>query len=66
MQKKKAERIYRMSEQFDDWDGVDATELYGIGKYGSTVTDCFTKTRYQPTLVIMNYKDILMRSLNND
>ena len=50
MQKKKAERIYRMSEQFDDWDGVDATELYGIGKYGSTVTDCFTKTRSQPNV----------------
>ena len=43
MQKKKAERIYRMSEQFDDWDGVDATELYGIGKYGSDSYRLFYK-----------------------
>ena len=35
MRKVRAERIYRMSEQFGDWDGEDATELYGIGKYGS-------------------------------
>ena len=31
----RAERLYRMSEQFRDWDGEDATQLYGIGKYGS-------------------------------
>ena len=43
MQKVKAERIYRMSEQFDDWDGVDATELYGIGKYGSDSYRLFYK-----------------------
>jgi methyl-CpG-binding domain protein 4 len=43
MQKKKAERIYRMSEQFDNWNGVDATELYGIGKYGSDSYRLFFK-----------------------
>ena len=35
MRKVRSERIYRMSEQFESWDGEDATELYGIGKYGS-------------------------------
>jgi endonuclease III len=30
----RAERLYRMSEQFGDWDGEDATQLHGIGKYG--------------------------------
>ena len=35
MRKVRSERIYRMSEQFESWDGGDATELYGIGKYGS-------------------------------
>ena len=35
MRKVRSERIYRMSEQFESWDGKDATELYGIGKYGS-------------------------------
>lgn len=43
MQKKKAERIYRMSEQFDNWNGDDATELYGIGKYGSDSYRLFYK-----------------------
>ena len=43
MQKVKAERIYRMSEQFDNWDGSDATELYGIGKYGSDSYRLFYK-----------------------
>lgn len=43
MQKVKAERIYRMSKQFDNWDGNDATELYGIGKYGSDSYRLFYK-----------------------
>ena len=43
MRKVRAERLYPMSEQFGDWDGEDATELYGIGKYGSIVTSYFTK-----------------------
>jgi len=43
MQRVRAERIYRMSEQFKDWDGEDATELYGIGKYGSDSYKLFYK-----------------------
>tara|TARA_A100001515_G_C4459625_1_gene173139 strand:+ start:210 stop:602 length:393 start_codon:yes stop_codon:yes gene_type:complete len=43
MQKIRAERIYRMSEQFKDWDGEDATDLYGIGKYGSDSYRLFYK-----------------------
>ena len=39
----RAERLYRMSEQFKDWDGEDATELYGIGKYGSDSYRLFYK-----------------------
>ena len=35
MRRVRSERIYRMSEQFESWNGKDATELYGIGKYGS-------------------------------
>tara|TARA_B100000965_G_scaffold294380_1_gene252344 strand:+ start:44 stop:484 length:441 start_codon:yes stop_codon:yes gene_type:complete len=35
MRKVRSKRIYRMSEQFESWNGKDATELYGIGKYGS-------------------------------
>jgi len=43
MKKIRAERLYRMSEQFLDWDGEDATELYGIGKYGSDSYRLFFK-----------------------
>ena len=38
-----SERIYRMSEQFESWNGEDATELYGIGKYGSDSYRLFYK-----------------------
>lgn len=43
MKKVRAKRLYRMSEQFRDWDGEDATELYGIGKYGSDSYRLFFK-----------------------
>ncbi len=43
MRKVRSERIYRMSEQFESWNGEDATELYGIGKYGSNSYRLFYK-----------------------
>lgn len=36
-------RLRRMSEDFLTWDGEDATELYGIGKYGSDSYRLFYK-----------------------
>ena len=39
----RSKRLYRMSEQFNDWDGEDATKLYGIGKYGSDSYRLFYK-----------------------
>jgi len=45
MKSVRAKRLYRMSEQFNDWDGNDATELYGIGKYGSDSYELFYKKR---------------------
>ena len=36
-------RLCRMSEQFENWDGEDATALYGIGKYGSDSYRLFYK-----------------------
>ena len=32
-----------MSQQFSSWNGDDATELYGIGKYGSDSYRLFYK-----------------------
>ena len=43
MRKVRSERIYRRSKQFESWNGEDATELYGIGKYGSDSYRLFYK-----------------------
>ena len=44
-------RLRKMTEDFLTWDGVDATMLYGIGKYGSDSYEIFFKQNYsvQPT-----------------
>lgn len=47
MQKTRANRIYRMSEQFLTWKGIDARELYGIGEYGSDSYEIFFKQNYK-------------------
>ena len=39
-------RLCRMTEDFVQWDGVDATRLYGIGKYGSDSYEIFFKQNY--------------------
>lgn len=38
-------RLRRMSEDYLQWDGEDATDLYGIGKYGSDSYELFYKKR---------------------
>ena len=43
MKNVRANRIWRMSCDFIDWDGKDATELFGIGKYGSDSYRIFFK-----------------------
>jgi methyl-CpG-binding domain protein 4 len=45
------QRLVRMSKDYLTWDGVDATMLYGIGKYGSDSYEIFFKGNYtvQPT-----------------
>ena len=43
MKNVRAHRIWRMSEQYLGWDGEDATELFGIGKYGSDSYRIFYK-----------------------
>jgi len=44
-------RIRRMTIEFLNWDGNDATKLYGIGKYGSDSYEIFFKNNYavEPT-----------------
>ena len=39
----RSNRIWRMTEDYLYWDGKDATELFGIGKYGSDSYRIFFK-----------------------
>ncbi len=39
----RSNRIWRMTEEYLYWDGEDATELFGIGKYGSDSYRIFFK-----------------------
>ena len=47
----KEHRIRRMTADYMNWDGNDATRLYGIGKYGSDSYEIFFKHNYtvEPT-----------------
>ena len=42
----KENRIRRMTQDYVEWDGNDATMLYGIGKYGSDSYEIFFKHNY--------------------
>ena len=64
MQKVRSERIYRMSEQFKDWDGEDATELYGIGKYGSDSYRIFYKNEIPENVGDHELKRYIKEELN--
>jgi methyl-CpG-binding domain protein 4 len=41
----RSHRIWRMTEEYICWDGKDATELFGIGKYGSDSYEIFYKNK---------------------
>ena len=45
MKNVRAHRIWRMSEEYLGWDGEDATELFGIVKYGSDSYEIFYKNK---------------------
>ena len=45
MKNVRAQRIWRMTEDYLEWDGDDATELFGIGKYGSDSYRIFYKNQ---------------------
>jgi methyl-CpG-binding domain protein 4 len=46
MSHRRAISIYKMSIDYLSWDGVDASKLYGIGKYGSDSYEIFFKNNY--------------------
>ena len=47
----RTKRLQGMTRDYLTWDGKDATELYGIGKYGSDSYEIFFKQNYtvEPT-----------------
>ena len=51
MYRVRARRLYKMTIDYLKWDEVDASDLYGIGKYGSDSYEIFFKQNYnvQPT-----------------
>ncbi len=46
MVNRRYERLCKMSVNFLEWDGEDASKLYGIGKYGSDSYEIFFKQNY--------------------
>jgi endonuclease III len=46
MVNRRYDRLTQMTLDFMEWDGVDATKLYGIGKYGSDSYEIFFKQNY--------------------
>ena len=42
----RSRRIIQMSREFLSWDGQDAAELHGIGRYGSDSYKIFFKKQY--------------------
>jgi methyl-CpG-binding domain protein 4 len=46
MVNRRYDRLTQMTLDFMEWNGVDATKLYGIGKYGSDSYEIFFKQNY--------------------
>ncbi len=64
MQNVRAKRIYQMSVQIENWDGQDATKLYGIGKYGSDSYKIFYKNEIPKDVEDKELKRYIKEELN--
>jgi methyl-CpG-binding domain protein 4 len=64
MQSVRAKRIYKMSIQIENWNGNDATELYGIGKYGSDSYQIFYKNKIPANVEDKELKRYITEELN--
>ena len=60
----RANRIWRMSEDYLGWDGVDATKLFGIGKYGSDSYRIFYKNEIPDNIQDSELKRYVKEDLN--
>ena len=64
MKNVRAHRIWRMSEEYLGWDGEDATELFGIGKYGSDSYRIFYKDEIPNNIQDSELKRYVKEDLN--
>ena len=55
-----------MSEDFIGWDGDDATELFGIGKYGSDSYEIFWKGNIPENVQDKELKRYIKRKIFNE
>jgi methyl-CpG-binding domain protein 4 len=62
----RANRIYRMSQDYLTWDGNDATMLYGIGKYGSDSYRLFYKNEIPENIGDHELKRYVEEELNGN
>ena len=65
MKNVRANRIWRMSCDFINWDGKDATELFGIGKYGSDSYEIFYKDKIPDNLQDKELKRYVKEEIEN-
>ena len=65
MKNVRAHRIWRMSEEYLTWDGEDATELFGIGKYGSDSYEIFYKNRLPDNVQDKELKRYIREEMND-
>ena len=64
MKNVRANRIWRMSCDFLEWDGKDATDLFGIGKYGSDTYRIFYKDEIPDNVQDKELKKYLAGKVN--
>ena len=60
----RANRLWRMSQDYLGWDGEDATELFGIGKYGSDSYRIFYKDEIPNNIQDSELKRYVKEDLN--
>ena len=65
MKNVRAQRIWRMSEEYLGWDGKDATELFGIGKYGSDSYRIFYKNEIPDNVQDKELKRYIEEEMND-
>ena len=65
MKNVRANRIWRMSCDFINWDGDDATKLFGIGKYGSDSYEIFYKNKIPDNIQDKELKRYVIEEIEN-